>query len=127
MKEGLLPPTEEREPDGTLEAISVLPSGDILDGMYATRIRNPEALRLYVVKKRTEFLAEHPDREAELSGDSELGQWHGLVYSDTAAEYSGLAALCDDEIQRRGVRIATAEQALDPDHLRGVFNLHGIA
>ena len=75
-------------PEMPLREVHKLPSTAILDGIYAGRIHNPEALRAYVLRQRTEFLQAHPGRESELDGPGEIGRWHRLVYSDTADEYT---------------------------------------
>src|SRR5687768_112440 len=70
-------------PEMPLREVHKLPSQVILDGIHAGRIRHPEALRGYFLRRRTEFLQAHPDREGELDGPGEFGRGHRLVYSDT--------------------------------------------
>ena len=113
-------------PDMPLREVHKLPSTAILDGIYAGRIRNPEALRAYVLRQRTEFLQAHPGRESELDGPGKIGRWHRLVYSDTADEYTGLAAFCDREVHRRGADLSGSQLA-EPSHLQGVANFQRMA
>jgi hypothetical protein len=96
-----------------------LPSQAILDGIWQGQIKDPNAMRAYVLRQRTEFLQSHPDRESELDGPGEIGRWHRLVYSDTADEYRGLAALSDREVHRRTAGL-TAPQLDEPANLHGV-------
>src|SRR4051794_9237876 len=53
-------------PELPLREVYKLGSQAILDGIYQGRIGNPEALRAYFIRQRTEFLQEHPDGEAAL-------------------------------------------------------------
>ena len=105
----------------SFDKVMKLPSNAILDGIYAGSIRDPDAVRAYFIRKRTEFLEAHPDREDELDKPGELGRWHGLVYSETAAEYGGLADFCESEVRRRTAGLSGQE--LDrPTHRQGVTN-----
>jgi hypothetical protein len=113
-------------PELPLREVHKLPSNAILDGIYAGRIHNPEALRAYVLRQRTEFLQAHPDRSDEPDAPSEIGRWHRLVYSDTADEYSGLAALADSEVHRR-TAVLPGPQLAEPSHLQGVANFRRMA
>ena len=110
----------------SFDKVMKLPSNAILDGIYAGSIRDPDAVRAYFIRRRTEFLEAHPDREDELDKPGELGRWHGLVYSETAAEYGGLADFCESEVRRRTAGLSGQE--LDrPTHRQGVTKLqaHG--
>src|SRR4051794_15031392 len=89
------PYTDAHEPG--LDEVHHMPSAAIMDGITTGAITNPEALRAYFLRRRTDYLAEHPDRERELSGTGELARWHSLMYSETNAEYLALATFCDDE------------------------------
>jgi hypothetical protein len=125
MTEGLPKPVQPKEqqagprPELPTREIFKLPSQAILDGIWQGQIKDPNAIRAYVLRQRTEFLQTHPDREAELDGPGEIGRWHRLVYSDTAGEYQGLAALCDREVHGRTAEL-TAAQLDEPANLHGV-------
>src|SRR3954452_2938303 len=113
-------------PELPLREVYKLGSQAILDGIYAGRIGNPEALRAYFIRQRTEFLQEHPGGEAALDRPGPIGRWHGLVHSDTVEEYAGLAAFAESEVHRRTA--ALPEGQLDnPAHLQGVANFRRIA
>jgi hypothetical protein len=103
-----------------------LPSQAILDGIYAGSIQDPDAVRGYFIRRRTEFLQAHPDRKKELDGPGEIGRWHGLVYSETADEYKGLAAFCESEVHRRTAGLP-GPQLDDSSHLQGIANFRRIA
>src|SRR3954454_11751580 len=79
-------------PELPFDEVMKLPSQAILDGIYAGAIKDPDGIRGYFIRRRTEFLEKHPDRDDELHGTGEIGRWHGLVYSDTVDEYAGLAS-----------------------------------
>src|SRR5688572_3199682 len=113
-------------PEMPLGEVHKLPSNAIPDGIYAGRIRNPEAVRAYFLRQRTEFLEANPDRGDELDEPGEIGRWHRLVYSDTADEYTGLAAFCDSEIYRRGIG-RSGPQLDDPSQLQGVADFRRMA
>jgi hypothetical protein len=125
MTEGLPRPRQPKEqpagprPELPTREVFKLPSQAILDGIWQGQIKDPNAMRAYVLRQRTEFLQAHPDREAELDGPGEIGRWHRLVYSDTAEEYRGLAALCDREVHGRTAGL-TASQLDEPANLHGV-------
>ena len=110
----------------SLREVYKLPSRAILDGIYAGRINNPEALRGYFLSQRTEFLHAHPDREDELNGPGEIGRRNQLVYSNTAAEYNELAAFAEREVHRRTAGLSGA-QFDNPAHLQGVANFRRMA
>jgi hypothetical protein len=113
-------------PEMPLREVHKLPSQVILDGIHARRIRHPEALRGYFLRRRTEFLQAHPDREGELDGPGEFGRGHRLVYSDTADEYTGLAAFADSEVHRRTAGLS-GPQLDEPSRLQGVANFRRMA
>src|SRR3954449_3901587 len=113
-------------PELPLREVYKLPSQAILDGIYAGRIGNPEALRAYFLRQRTEFLQQHPNGEATLDKPGPIGRWHGLVHSDTAEEYSGLASFAEGEVHRRTAGLSDVE-AQSPTHLRGIANFRRIA
>jgi len=125
MTEELPKPLQPKEqqagprPELPTRELFKLPSQAILDGIWQGQIKDPNAMRAYVLRQRTEFLQAHPDRESELDGPGEIGRWHRLVYSDTADEYRGLAALCDREVHRRTTGL-TASQLDEPANLHGV-------
>jgi hypothetical protein len=125
MTEGLPKPLQLKEqqagprPELPTREVFKLPSQAILEGIWQGQIKDPNAMRAYVLRQRTEFLQAHPDREAELDGPGEIGRWHRLVYSDTADEYRGLAALCDREVHQRTAGL-TASQLDESDNLHGV-------
>src|SRR4051794_10737306 len=73
-------------PELPFDQVMKLPSQAILDGIYAGSIQDPDAVRGYFIRRRTEFLQAHPDREKGLDGPGEISRWHGLVYSETADE-----------------------------------------
>jgi hypothetical protein len=132
MTEGNPTPSQPSErntgptPELPLREVYKLPSQAILDGIWQGRIRNPEALRGYFLRQRTEFLQAHPDRESELDGPGQIGQWHGLVHSDTVEEYAGLASFAESEVHRRSAGLSDI-QTDSPAHLQGVANLRRIA
>jgi hypothetical protein len=132
MTEGNPKPSQPSEhntgpvPEMPLREVYKLSSQAILDGIWQGRIRHPEALRGYVLRQRTEFLQAHPDREDELDGPGDIGRWHRLVHSDTADEYTGLAALADSEVHRRTAAPSGA-QVDNPSYLQGVANFRRIA
>src|SRR4051794_5554975 len=113
-------------PELPLREVYKLGSQAILDGIYARRIGNPEALRAYFIRQRTEFLQQHPDGEAELDRPGPIGRWHGLVHADTVAEYAGLASFAEGEVYRRTAGLSDTE-AESPAHLQGVANFRRIA
>src|SRR3954447_1136010 len=113
-------------PELPLHEVYKLPSQSILDGIYAGRIGNPEALRAYFLRERTEFLQEHPDGEAALDRPGPIGRWHGLVHSDTVEEYAGLASFAEGEVHRRTAGLPDAETQ-SAAHLQGVANFRRIA
>jgi hypothetical protein len=131
MTEGNPGPSQPNErklgpaPDMPLREVYKLPSQAILDGIYAGRIGNPEALRAYFIRQRTEFLQTHPGREHELDGPGEIGRWHGLVHSETVDEYAGLAAFAESEVHRRSAGLS-GQQLDNPAHLQGVANFRRI-
>src|SRR3954469_20841068 len=132
MTEGSPKPSQPSErntgpsPELPLREVYKLPSGAILDGIWQGRIRNPEALRGYFLRQRTEFLQAHPDRESELDGPGQIGRWHGLVHSDTVEEYAGLASFAESEVHRRTAGVSDTETE-SPAHLQGVANFRRIA
>src|SRR5438309_6728161 len=113
-------------PELPLHEVYKLPSQLILDGIYAGRIGNPEALRAYFLRERTEFLQQHPDGEAALDRPGPIGRWHGLVHSDTVEEYAGLASFAEREVHRRTAALPEG-QVGSPAHLQGVANFRRIA
>src|SRR3954453_10291837 len=113
-------------PELPLREVYKLGSQAILDGIYAGRIGNPEALRAYFIRQGTEVLQEHPDGEAALDRPGPIGQWHGLVHSDTVEEYTGLASFAEGEVHRRTAGLSDAETE-SPAHLQGVANFRRIA
>jgi hypothetical protein len=113
-------------PEVPLREVYKLPSQAILEGIWQGQIRNPEALRGYFLRQRTEYLQAHPDRESELDGPGEIGRWNRLVHSDTVDEYTGLAAFADSEVHRRTAGLA-GSQLDSPAHLQGVGNLRQMA
>src|SRR3954454_20512206 len=113
-------------PELPLREVYKLPSQTILDGIYAGRVRNPEALRAYFIRQRTEYLQAHPDGEAALDRPGPIGRWHGLVHSDTAEEYAGLASFAEGEVHRRTAGLSDPE-AQSSAHLQGVANFRRIA
>src|SRR3954464_9829333 len=113
-------------PELPIREVFLLPSKAILEGMWQGQIRNPEAMRGYVLGRRNESLRAHANREDELDGPGEIGRWNRLVFSDTTDEYSGLAALCESEIHRRMAGFS-ASQLDNPVHLQGVANLRRMA
>jgi hypothetical protein len=113
-------------PELPIREAFLLPSKAILEGMWQGQIRNPEAMRGYVLGRRNEFLRAHPNREDELDGPGEIGRWNRLVFSDTRDEYSGLAALCESEIHRRMAGLS-GSQLDNSVHLQGVANLRRMA
>src|SRR5215213_1861376 len=125
MTEALPKPVQLKEqqagprPELPTREVFKLPSQTILNGIWQGQIKDPNAIRAYVLRQRTEFLQAHPDRESALDGPGEIGRWHRLVYSDTADEYCGLAALCDREVHRRTAGL-TASQLDEPANLHGV-------
>src|SRR4051794_19470333 len=100
-------------PELPLREVYKLGSQAILDGIYARRIGNPEALRAYFIRQRTEFLQQHPDGEATLDKPGPIGRWHGLVHSDTVEEYTGLASFAESEVHRRNAGL-TEDQTNNP-------------
>jgi hypothetical protein len=125
MTEGISKPLQLKEqqagprPELPAREVFKLPSQAILDGIWQGQIKDPNAMRAYVLRQRTEFLQSHPDRESELDGPGEIGRWHRLVYSDTADEYQELAALCHREVHRRTAGL-TASQLDESNNLHGV-------
>src|SRR3954465_9811771 len=113
-------------PELPLREVYKLGSQAILDGIYAGRIGNPEALRAYFIRQRTEFLQGHPDGEAALDRPGPIERWHGLVHSDTVEEYAGLASFAESEVHRRTAGVSDTE-AESPAHLQGVANFRQIA
>src|SRR3954466_11370242 len=113
-------------PELPLREVYKLGSQAILDGIYTGRIGNPEALRAYFIRQRTEFLQAHPDGEAALDRPGPIGRWHGLVHSDTAEEYAGLASFAEGEVHRRTAGLSDTE-AESPAPLQGVANFRRIA
>src|SRR3954452_11057428 len=132
MREGSPKPSQSREnqpgprPELPLREVYKLPSQAIVDGVYAGRIGTPEALRAYFIRQRTEFLQQHPNGEATLDKPGPIGRWHGLVHSDTAEEYSGLASFAEGEVHRRTAGLSDGE-AQNSAHLQGVANFRRIA
>src|SRR3954469_2333605 len=132
MTEGLPRPSQPREqqpgstPELPLREVYKLPSQTILDGIYAGRVKNPEALRAYFLRQRTEYLQAHPGGEAALDRPGPIGRWHGLVHSDTAEEYAGLASLARGEVHRLTGGLSDPE-AQSSAHLQGVANFRRIA
>src|SRR3954447_19422377 len=88
-------------PELPFDKVMKLHSSAILDGIFAGSIKDPDALRGYFIRRRTEFLEAHPGRDNELHGTGEIGRWHGLVYSETVEEYAGLASFAESEVHRR--------------------------
>jgi hypothetical protein len=113
-------------PELPLREVYKLPSQLILDGIYTGRIGNPEALRAYFIRQRTEFLQAHPDGEAALDRPGPIGRWHGLVHSDTVEEHASLASFAEGEVHRRTAGLSDTE-AESPAHLQGVANIRRIA
>jgi hypothetical protein len=113
-------------PELPLREVYKLKSQGILDGIYTGRIGNPEALRAYFIRQRTEFLQQHPDDDAALDRPGPIGQWHGLVHSDTVEEYAGLASFAESEVHRRTAGLSDTE-AQSPTHLQGIANFRQIA
>jgi hypothetical protein len=112
-------------PELPFDKVMQLPSQGILEGIYAGKIQDPDAVRGYFIRRRTEFLQAHPDRENELDGPGEIGRWHGLVYSETVEEYAGLASFTESEVHRRTTSLSDAETQ-NPAHLQGVANFRRI-
>src|SRR3954471_23996973 len=113
-------------PELPLREVYKLPSRAILDGIYTGRIGNPEALRAYFLRQRSEFLQEHPDQEHELDEPGTIGRWHGLVHSDTVEEYSGLASFAESELHRRTAGGSDTEAEIPP-HRQAVATFRQIA
>src|SRR3954463_12681339 len=127
MTEGEPKPSQPRErdpgptPELPIREVYKLPSQAILDGIYTGRIGNPEALRAYLIRQRTEFLQTHPDGERELDKPGPIRRWHGLVHSDSVEEYAGLASFAESEVHRRSAELQDT-QADSPVHRQGVAN-----
>jgi hypothetical protein len=127
-----VPQPEPREqqlgprPELPIREVYKLSSQGILDGIYQGRIGNPDALRAYFIRQRTEFLQQHPNGEAALDKPGPIGRWHGLVHSDTAEEYAGLASFAEGEVHRRSAGLSDAETQ-SPAHLQGIANFRRIA
>src|SRR4051812_23426603 len=113
-------------PEPPLREVYKLGSQAILDGIYTGRIGNPEALRAYFIRQRTEYLQGRPDGEAALDRPGPISRRHGLVHSDTVEEYAGLASFAESEVHRRTAGLPES-QADNPTHLRGVANFRRIA
>src|SRR4051812_7361993 len=113
-------------PEPPIREVYKLPSQAILDGIYAGRIGNPEALRAYFIRQGTEVLQEHPDGEAALDRPGPIGRWHGLVHSDTVEEHASLASFAEGEVHRRTAGLSDTE-AESPAHLQGVADFRRIA
>jgi hypothetical protein len=132
MTEGIPKPIQPKEqqpgprPELPIREVFKLPSQAILNGIWQGQIKDPNAMRAYVLRQATEFLQAHPDRESELDGPGEIGRWHRLVYSDTADEYRGLAALCDREVHQRTAGL-TASQLDERANLHGVVRFRLMA
>src|SRR4051812_37467878 len=113
-------------PEPPLREVYKLGSQAILDGIYTGRIGNPEALRAYFIRQRTEYLQGRPDGEAALDRPGPISRRHGLVYSETVEEYAGLASFAESEVHRRTSGLSES-QADNPTHLQGVANFRRIA